>query len=310
MRTRGLLIAAALAASGCSRCGEPPADEAAQARDALAQLVATCSETRGEAQLRRASTPYWEALAVGTALRAGDWARTGKDGYARLALVRGGSLELEESAAVLLEAAPVRERGRPAQALVALESGVVRGRLAGGDAPPLLIRPPRGAPAELSARPGAGGLSFRLTAGKEGTEVAVLRGEAQLASDGGVRTLRAGQVTQVGETAADVATLPAFPESLAPGVDARVPPGALALRWRPVAGAQGYRVQVASDLSFLRLVATYDTPEATFTFTPPRPGTYAWRVASRDAAGRLGEYGFARRLFVEPVPKRAKGRPR
>jgi hypothetical protein len=35
------------------------------------------------------------------------------------------------------------------------------------------------------------------------------------------------------------------------------------------------------------------------TFEPPEQGVYAWHVASRDGSGRFGEFGFARRFYLE-----------
>jgi hypothetical protein len=73
----------------------------------------------------------------------------------------------------------------------------------------------------------------------------------------------------------------------------------VALSWKAVPGAVGYRVQVARDLSFLELLRSEDVTDTGYAFRPGEAGTYAWRVAARDAAGRMGEYGFVRRLFVE-----------
>jgi hypothetical protein len=143
----------------------------------------------------------------------------------------------------------------------------------------------------------------RLTRGARGTEVAVTSGEVRVAGSAGARTLAAGQVADLaGDGAGDVSHLIEFPRSVEPGIDARFRfQGALAIRlaWTPVVGAAGYRVQVARDLAFHEVEETVDVRLVELTFLPRGEGLYAWRVASRDAAGRLGEYGFARRIYCE-----------
>jgi hypothetical protein len=71
-----------------------------------------------------------------------------------------------------------------------------------------------------------------------------------------------------------------------------------------VPGAKGYHVQVASDTEFRTLLVDGPVERETTWFTPPATGMYAWRVAARDAAGRVGEPGFARRIFVEEATPR------
>ena len=71
------------------------------------------------------------------------------------------------------------------------------------------------------------------------------------------------------------------------------------LTWAGAKGAASYEVQVARDLSFQEIEITAETTGTAFNFAPQHGGVYAWRVASRDAGGRLGEYGFARRVFCE-----------
>jgi hypothetical protein len=96
-----------------------------------------------------------------------------------------------------------------------------------------------------------------------------------------------------------------FPQSVEPGIDARahlVPGLTVRLAWRAVGGAAGYRVQVARDLSFQRVVRSAQVDGTELVFAPKEPGMYAWRVASVDGAQRQGEFGFARRLYCEEKP--------
>src|SRR5204863_27464 len=99
-----------------------------------------------------------------------------------------------------------------------------------------------------------------------------------------------------------VAELIEFPVSAEPSIDARFLYKAgviIRLGWKPVDGAAGYKVQIAHDLSFQSLASTAEVEGTAFAFTPPVAGMFAWRVAAKDAQGRFGEFGFARRIFCE-----------
>ncbi|MHB8419209.1 MAG: FecR family protein [Myxococcales bacterium] len=295
-RAAGLTLVL-LASCRCGSKAEPSA--------AAAPPVATCAKAKGEVQVRRAGTPFFELLAAGSVLRAGDWVRTGKASFARLAFLSGGELELDAESAVRVDlAAPVEDAGAAvAGPEVALQDGQVHGFLAAGPGlPPLVFRGKDGTELRLGARPGAP-LEYRVDGRSQGIDVAVLRGEATLVVNGIERVLREGHLSYVlGGKAGEPQALIEFPESVEPGIDARFlfsPGMSIRIEWAPVPGASGYRLQVARDLSFHDVELSLDSPSTQLTFTPSDPGFYAWRVASRDGERRLGEYGFARRIFCE-----------
>jgi len=72
------------------------------------------------------------------------------------------------------------------------------------------------------------------------------------------------------------------------------------LRWEPVEGASGYRVQVARDAAFRAVVETREVDRAELGFVAHEAAGYSWRVATRDQAGRLGAFSAARRIHLEP----------
>jgi hypothetical protein len=147
-----------------------------------------------------------------------------------------------------------------------------------------------------------------LAAGGGGTEIAVTGGEARVEAGAGRVSLGAGRAVDVGAAGVGAPVeLIDFPPSLRPGVDARFPLSPdlrVALAWQPLAAASGYRVQIARDLSFREVVLARNVSEQGLAFAPTGPGMYAWRVAARDAGGRQGEYGFARRVYVDQAPPR------
>ncbi|HUB09829.1 MAG TPA: hypothetical protein VMB50_22695 [Myxococcales bacterium] len=284
------------------RCGAKPAAEAPR------PPLATCAKATGDVQVRRAGQPFFEVLAAGSTLHAGDWVRTGERSFARLAFLSGGELELWAKSAVVVDLVPAADAGQAAGTEVALKDGEVEGTLAGGPGlAPLVFRAKDGTALRLAALPGAP-LQYRVAARGQAVDVAVLRGEASLVVGGIQRVLHEGHLSQVlGGQSSEPVALIEFPESIEPGIDARFqfrPDMAIRIQWTKVPGASGYRLEVAHDLSFRDVELSLDSDSTELTFTPSKPGFYAWRVASRDAEHRLGEYGFARRIFCEAeVPK-------
>lgn len=301
-RAVALAAAGALHAAAC-RSGEPAGTAGQAVEQALSAIIATCGSAQGELKVKRKGQAYWEPIALGGILRAGDWLRTGGRASARVEFVKGGSLSLEENAVVIIDAPAT---AAAVAARVSVESGVVRGVLGappqGGAIAPLGIFAADGSEATLVAAAGGEPVKYRLTrSGRAITEIAVAQGEATLTVGASERVLAAGRAAELaGGVASEVVKLIAFPRSLAPRIDARVhcrPDLHVKLSWRPVAQATGYRVQIARDLSFREVAQAVDTDKTEHLFVPPGDGTYAWRVAAKDAASRFGEYGFARRIF-------------
>ncbi len=302
MKARASLVAIAVL-SAC-HCGSRPEAVAPEPRAA----VATCAKAKGDVQVRRAGQPFFEALASGSVLHAGDWVKTGARSFARLAFLSGGELLLDPQSAVVVDLLPPADAGTAPGAQVAVTEGEVEGTLAAGPGlAPLVFKSRDGTALELSALPGAP-LEYRVDARGQAVDVAILRGQASLVVGGIQRVLQEGHLSSVlGGKSSDPTALIEFPESLEPGIDARFlyrPDMAIRIEWAAVPGSSGYRLEVARDLSFRDVELSLDSEATDLTFTPSSPGFYAWRVASRDGDRRLGEYGFARRIFCEAqVPR-------
>lgn len=298
----GLWLLATLAAA-CNQAPEP-------ALPALPQILATCADTSGDVQVRRGSQAFFEQAGIGAVLLAGNWLKTGKASSARVEFVNGGRLEVEEDAVVIIDVLPNAEDAgtHDAAPLVAVASGQVRGVLSstGAEVRHLVIRNADGSNARLSSKAGDKPVEYRLTGNAQGTLVSVTGGDAVLSAASGEQALSSGQSSQVtAKGPAAVERLIGFPASLEPGVDARLECGGgkpVKLTWGPVEGAKGYRVEIAEDLAFQQRLDRHDGSESAWVFVPKARGLYTWRVAAKDAKGRLGEFGFARRVFCEAEP--------
>jgi hypothetical protein len=289
-----LTVTAAVGA-GCKGTHAEATEQAATGSDlthveqALAQIVATCAQANGTAEIRRKGQARWEKLEVGATFRERDWVRTGANSTVRVRFAHGGFLDLGENTTMLVDTA------------VSVESGTVVG--IADTTQPFVVNAADGSQAKISA---AGGdrVEFRLTpSATKGVEIAVTKGKVDVVTTEGTRTVGAGEATDLaGQHTSEIVKLLAFPKSLAPGVDARflfAPKMKIPLAWSAVPAAAKYHVQVARDTDFYNLVSSADSTAPNNSFTPDAEGMYAWRVAARDASGRLGEWGFARRIYCE-----------
>ncbi|MGE5183138.1 MAG: hypothetical protein ACM31C_13800, partial [Acidobacteriota bacterium] len=218
-------------------------------------------------------------------------ARTGDHSFARLRFVTGGFLDMRENTTILVDTAIHVDTG----SLVAVaEPG-------GG---PFVVKAADGSEARIEADPGGAHTELRLTpsAGK-GLEIAVTSGKAKLITKDGERTLGSGEASELAnDRAGDIVKLLPFPRSVLPGIDARfqfVAGKKVDLRWQAVPKAARYHVQIARDTEFHELVVDSDSAATKTSFSPDEVGLYVWRAAAVDPRGRVGEYGFARRMYFE-----------
>lgn len=263
--------------------------EVARVEEAASQIVATFAEAAGTIEVRRQGQVRWERVAVGTTLRERDWVRSGPRSFARLRFTTRGFLDLSEGTTILIDKA------------ITVESGVVAGIVQGDQ--PLAIVAPDGSKASLVAA-ADGEAAFRLTpTASKALEIAVTKGNLTLSTTAGQRAVAAGEASDLAQnTTTEVVKLLGFPKSIAPGVDARFLFTAgmkIPLSWKAVPGASRYLVQVATDTEFHNLVVTAEPKDLGSSFPPNAEGIFAWRVAARDVNGRLGEFGFARRIYCE-----------
>lgn len=304
-------ISLALVGLTLTACHDDDDRVAAPAIKPRGPTVARTSVTIGTVEVRRANTDVWATLSAGDELERGDLLRTGRGSFVSVKFKTGGGFELEENGLMIIRVAEQPRAGagpssKPEQTVVALQSGTARGVFEADEdlIAPLVLEDDDGTRVSL-APSGKEATAIRLSKTTRGTEVAVSEGAAVLTSSAGKKvSLAKGQAADVakGGTVSDVVELLDYPPSLAPGVDARFQFAAnlaIPLAWKPVEKAAGYRVQVARDLGFQALVLNADVDGTQGSFSPKEAGAYAWRIAARDAQGRLGEFGFARRIFAE-----------
>jgi hypothetical protein len=267
----------------------PAPTPAVKVEEALSNIVATCAEVNGPVEVRRKGQPQWEPATVGTPLRERDWVRTAAGGFARVRFSDRGFLDLPEHTTILVDSA------------ISVESGSLVAVAEGGE--PIRVKAADGSEARIVAAGGDVPAQIRLTAQTGGLEIAVTKGNVNVITEAGEQAVAAGEASDLSNhRAGAVVKLLGFPRSVSPGIDARfryVADKKIAMTWKPVRGAAKYRLQVSRDADFRALVLDTTAAATSGAFVPDGVSEYVWRVAGIDADGRLGEFGFARRMYVE-----------
>ncbi|VTU37897.1 FecR protein [Variovorax sp. PBL-H6] len=228
----------------------------------------------GNVSLQRGAEPE-QQLAAGTALVAGDRLTTGRDSFLTVGFADGSRVVLPSSSSARLTEA----HGRRTQ--LELLSGRVES----------YVEKQREREFEIRTR------SFAL--GVKGTHFRVR-------SEGGVQALEVlegtVQATELGSgnRSTEVAALEGLPlgaagsvlevRSLLPAPTQHVPSERNTVAAEPVTGAAAYRLQLASDASFLRLAAESREPAPRFALQDSlAAGFYHTRVSALDEQGIEGQ---------------------
>lgn len=295
-------ISVILILTGCDGCNEP----------ARKGAIAECTAAHGEVRAHPADEWVWSAVAVGDRFDEGDWVRTGLDSRAKIRFESGTELGIDPSSTIVLEIPrPQRPEQGPGEtppmlSRVKVESGVVRGVVQEAEArAEVVVATPEGKTIRIAPSEPGKKFGYRVRVGEGGVvELAVTEGSAELTGEDGVRvSLEKGQAQDVvgGALVGKPIDLPDFPKLISPGVDANVlwrDGLQIALSWSRVEGVERHRLEVATDQSFTKMAVDRPVSGVEATFAPEAPGTYYWRVASQNEAGRQGEFGFARRIQV------------
>jgi len=178
---------------------------------------------------------------------------------------------------------------------------------------PLLLTLPGAGGRSLADAPdgGSGGTGLTVQVGEAGeTTVTVTHGELKVKAGGQETHVKRGQRVRArrGEPAHVVL---AAPEPSEPLDGAHLPKLGVALVWRPVAGAQSYKVTVASDAELKAVVwdgGRIDQPRARVELKGA--GTYYWRVTPVGAKEIEGRSSAVRSFTIDLTPPRLKaGKP-
>jgi hypothetical protein len=239
------------------------------------------------------------ALAPGATLGPGAEVTTGRDGFVTIELADGTRLVLQAQSRLR-----IREAGRyPDLGAYRSAIEIERGRVESRAAPQ-----PGGGRFEIHtplATTAVRGTDFRVAADADArvTRSEVVTGSVEVSGAGAPVTVAAGFGTVVDES-----RRPAPPVRLLPAPDlARLPKLQERVVFRfalePVAGARGYRAQLARDRDFQAVVAEHAASAAEARFGGVPDGDYWLRVRALDERALEGADGYhAFRLKARPEP--------
>lgn len=223
-----------------------------------------------------------EAVRIDMRLGAGTALRTEADANLTLAFADGSRLQLHGDSELRLD----RLSAWGATGMVDTRLRLTRGRTTNS------VKPARG-PASRFVLDTPGtmatvrGTSFRVGHGNQRTRAEVLDGSVQVSAGGHSQMLRGGQgsVSEAGGPQPPTPLLPAPDLSAWPATIDQV---TTAVAWESVAGADGYRLQVAPDPEFLTFVLDTLVRGPQTTLVVPGDGVFHARVRAVDAHGLEG----------------------
>lgn len=250
---------------------------------------------RGRVEVRRGERGEWQAARSNMVVYAGDYIKTSDNASAEVMMVDGTLFEVRPGTVVLID----RSRstmGLRAERTLALESGWVNLSTSGAGS---RVTTPQ-AEARVEQRSEAV-VAFDETT-SEG-RFAAYRGQMRVAAESGA-TRDVGELQQVvqrGERLSALRKIPDAPVVIAPedNLEIELVRDRLALRWKVVAGAASYDLQVSHNRLFVEnIIEVEKRTRTSATIGLRRPGSYVWRVSARDRDGEKGPWSPTYRFRV------------
>ena len=248
---------------------------------------------------KRGGQPVPMALTVGMELGAGDTIETGADGSVGLEFADGSQLLLANDSRLVCDTLSVTGGTAFVDTRLRLVNGRADVRARGEEQ--AIIRYEISTPAAISA---VRGTVFRVGVQDAGNaaRTEVLKGEVAVTARRRTLTLAEGFGTVI-----DKGQPPPPPRKLLPAPDLgamsdvieRVP---VRLRFAPLAYADGYRLEVATNPSFTPVIVERTATAAEFSGFDLPDGTYAVRVRAIDALGLEG-FDANKRVVVNARPE-------
>ncbi len=268
--------------------------EALDQRDSTAQAV--LNSRAGRVQARRPGSLQWQRALLGAALVERERLRTLSESHAEVLFVDESQLRLGPNSQAIIQKMRIDLLNHRQDASVSLVQGDVYALLGG---PPQTSGVDVQVPGVTTSR---GSSDFWVSHLEGTTKVANYDNvEMLVASAGGTVALFESQGTVIEEGAAPTAPrdLLDSPELLEPADGQLLTTAAVQLRWGAVENAQSYRLEVATDDTFRRMLLFDPDLEADGEqLQELAEGDYYWRVAATDNEGFPGTKSRVRQFRV------------
>ncbi len=271
-----------------------------EAADLIEQRFASLSFYSGRVEIQRATDLAWRGAEENMRLSSGDRVRTFSSARAEVSFDDGNVLRIKPDSLIVIGDLTENVRTKVKKSSVRLlvsniEADIKKSVVRGSQ---FRLEMPTATADVEKAR-----LAVEIRPDKQ-SQVSVYSG--QVALDTGAQKVQVTDRTSVVISALKEISKP---ENLLPAPRLRAPrplesyptttgSAALSVAWEPVAGARGYRLEVAADRFFDKPAVSRDGLRETAVVTPGLgQGIYHVRVAALDGRGVAGE-------FADPVPVR------
>jgi len=285
--------------------------------------AATLIELRNQVKSKRADAIAWHSAKRGMALHSLDAVQTLDDSTARIRFDSRNEIDLGANSLIVIRRMEQDLLFKEKRSFMVVVDGELRGKLSGDeDGEVYLEVTTPNAVARLQTGDSDGTpLEFSIRVDDEDQSIVTLfSGAAEVEAGGESVRLEANQITRIDGNAppAAPAELPKQATLLTPVANAKffyrdLPPR-IRFSWDAPPKAERFRLQVASDADFNRLLLDEELTANRFMHGNLTPGTYYWRVSVHDAKGegafspprsfRLSKDRIPPELTVEPLPER------
>jgi len=265
--------------------------------------VANLSVVTNEVRSRRADDVVWGRAEEGGVLFERDAVQTMKNAHAVVRFDSDQQIALAENSLVVIKGLSVEKRVKTS--LVEVVGGSFRSQVGGGEGEEvhLQVSTPS-AVAEVTGKKDQIA-DFRVDVNPDKTSnVVVFKGVARVNAGGVTVEVKENEGTYVGLSGPPMAPRALLdPVALdSPADQQRVVylegPPEVTWTWTPQEGAANYRLQVATDNTFVERVVDQLLTETAFSYRGLERGSYPWRVTALDADRVEGHWSDVRTLHV------------
>ena len=260
---------------------------AGDAIDGFSVFIAKLGEVSREVKIRPADSFAWTNAKQGAAVNNRDAVQTFANARARVDFTTDNKLRIGQNSLVIFSSSvadPFLQRRDPA---VLVMEGQLDGSV-NAEYGAFAVALPAGL-AVLSADESGTNADFKLSVNPDGSSTfALYAGQAAVDVAGKSYQLGANNALTVAEDGrtTGVKRLPGLPNVRAPRRDAvarfRDMPPRVKFEWGSVAGAQNYRLELATDRNFEEILVDETLNDTTFTHGNLAAGEYFWRVSARN----------------------------
>ncbi len=260
---------------------------------------ASLTRLSGTVEWTEPGDPTWAPARAGLILVVGARVKIGPNGRADLKLADGSTLQLQSDSEFQLAELTRDRRNQKRTSRLNVQVGEMVGR----------ITPRENTNSQFHILSNGSVTAIRGTELRVGSDqakavrVAVLEGEVALNSAGQKITLpeNFGSVVPFNQPPSPPIKLPPPPIPDGPSATATTAQQRVLFAWTPadpIAELSGYRVEIATDTNFTRIVQDERVTYARWTSATLAPGDYQWRLSSINPDGLQGPSTEARALTI------------